>query len=252
MGIEQFKIAQKSNVQYGDQQVSINSKDREEMNTTISIGKEIFNPFSDLDRFRLEAFRRIPGVVNESEHLLRTGKRKDYYIDFDPLINDPLECRTIVKWYVDKIHEIVEERPLDALGFIEKDRDSGGTTGVIRLAGAISIESGIPNFTIRLGKELIQERIKFRSRVDVPFQETLLGLNIAVLSDHSTTGTEVLRGIDAIKYRGGTVTDFIVYSLIKPEFQFDIFNNEGIKVHNFLNAPDDLEKIRIKVKQELG
>ena len=28
--------------------------------------KEVFNPYSDLDKFRREAFRRIPGVVNYS------------------------------------------------------------------------------------------------------------------------------------------------------------------------------------------
>jgi orotate phosphoribosyltransferase len=210
----------------------------------------IFNPFTDMDRFRREAFRRIPGVVNESEHIFRTGRRKDYYIDFDPLINDPIECRSVVDWYVEVIKKILSTRQIDILGFIEKDRDSGGTIGALRLAGAISIATDIPNITIRLGKELIQERIKLRTKPDIPLTSSLSDLSVVLITDHSTTGLEAIKSIRAVKYRGGKVTDFIAYSIIKPEYQYKIFQDQGIEVHSFLNAPDDLIKLGFKLKQE--
>lgn len=211
------------------------------------------NPFASSDHFRRTAFRRIPGVVNRSEHLFRTGKRRDYYLDIDPLLDDPVECRKVVRYYIDMINSILTQRQINVLGFIEKDRDSGGTTGVIRLAAAISIETGIPNLTIRLGKELPEERIKLRALPKgTPVQASLEGLAFAVLSDHSTTGSEALRANEAVRYRGGRVTDFIVYSLIKPEFQFNAFKEQGIKVHPYFIAPDGLVSLGFEVKQEQG
>ncbi len=220
------------------------------MAKTFEVHERVFNPYSDPNRFRLEAFRRIPGVVNKSRHILRTGARKDYYIDCDPLMNDPVECRNMIDWYASSIKQILQKHRIDVLGFIEKDRDSGGTTGAIRLAGVLSTELGIPNLAIRLGKELIEERIKFRTDTQGSIRDSLGGLDFALISDHSTTGDEAFRCVEAVNYRGGKVTDFIVYSLSKPEFQFNKFSEHGIEVHNFLIAPDDIRALGIKVQHE--
>jgi len=213
--------------------------------------REILNPFSDLDRFRREAFVRIPGVVNENEHPLRTGEEQDYYIDFDPLINDPVECRAVVRWYTKTIRSILADHKIDVLGFIEKDRDSGGTTGAIRLAGALSMETGIPNLAIRLGKELPGERIKLRPRLrQTSSPPSLEGCIFVLLSDHSTTGSEGLRAVKAVEYFGGKVSDFVVYSLVGSKFRFCQFRSRGIRVHNFLTVPDDLAGVDWVIPQK--
>lgn len=48
------------------------------------LGLEVFNPYSNLDKFRGDAFRRIPGVVNfaesKTEAILRDAQPLDLKI----------------------------------------------------------------------------------------------------------------------------------------------------------------------------
>lgn len=49
----------------GDQEIT-------EMVNSFENNHKVRNPYADLNRFRLEAFRRIPGVVVIGKHILRS------------------------------------------------------------------------------------------------------------------------------------------------------------------------------------
>lgn len=218
----------------------------------------IIDPQTEPDLARREAFL-LPGVVNESTHLLRTNRRHNYYLDIDPILANPVECERVVQWFAGLIWRIRAEHresPLDMLAFIEKDRDSGGTVGVLQIAGAISIATQTPYVVVRLGKELPSERIKYgRShsgwKFEPPLNSRFSGRTFAVLTDHCTGGDEVFRASSVITDNGGKVSDVLAYSIIAPEFQWALFQQRGIRVHHFLQAPADLEGYRPRLGFEL-
>lgn len=107
---------------------------------------------------RAKEFFKTPQAIKRSVRLYRSGLRERYYVDFDLLVVDPNRCETIAKLYAKEIERIAKATPIDLLGFVEKS--SGGTTGAIKLAGLLSVYTGIPNVVVRLGKELRFERVK--------------------------------------------------------------------------------------------
>jgi len=205
--------------------------------------------YKNLDLLRTEvreAFK-VPGVIKKSIRLFRMGLSEPYYVDFDVLINDPYICEQIVRLYAIKIMEISRERPIELLGFIEKY--SGGTIGAIRIAGAISIYTRIPNVPIRLTKEIGFERVKIPPIIGKPRKGRLSGIKVAIITDHSTTGGEVLNAIDAVEYNGGNVTDVIAFSVRTDAIKLEDFNKKGVVFHSLYKLPEDLQKIELDLSE---
>ncbi|MCK4404051.1 MAG: hypothetical protein KAW02_03075 [candidate division Zixibacteria bacterium] len=184
----------------------------------------------------------LEGVVKRSTHRYRSGREAPWYVDFDNIANDPVRCRVTTQLYADRIEEITKQRNIDFLGFI--DKSEGGTVGTIRLAGAISILTDTPNVAIRPGKDISHERLK------IPLQKGRIGENRAcqatciILTDHCTTGSEVLEAVRAAESNGVKVTDIIAYTR-SSEFDSQEFTQKGIKFHWFYETPRDLEKVGI-------
>jgi len=95
------------------------------------------------------------------------------------------------------------------LGFIEKD--GIGTVGALRLSGFISSLTDVPNILIRHNRELPYARIKVSKKYQVEDKQRLEGKNVLIISDVSTTGTELMDAIKDVQDNGGTVTDAILY-----------------------------------------
>lgn len=195
----------------------------------------------ELLRSEIRESFKVQGVIKKSIRLFRMGLSEPYYVDFDVLINDPYTCEQIVRLYATKIMEITRERSIDLLGFIEKY--SGGTIGAIRIAGAISIYTRIPNVPIRLTKEIRFERVKIPPIIGKPRKGRLSGTKVVIITDHSTTGGEVLNAIDAIEYNGGNVTDVIAFSVRTDAIKLKDFDDKGVAFHSLYNLPEDLRKI---------
>jgi len=176
------------------------------------------------------------------------GLSEPYFVDFDVLINDPYRCEQIVRLYVLKIREINSKRPIDLLGFIEKY--SGGTIGAIRIAGAISIFTRIPNVPIRLTKEIRFERVKIPPVIGKPTKGRFSGAKIVVVTDHVTTGGEVLNAIDAVRYNGGEVTDVIAFTARTDKVRLNDFAERGVRFHSLFKLPEDLHRIGIIIEEE--
>jgi orotate phosphoribosyltransferase len=195
---------------------------------------------------RARNYFRLEGVVKMSTHLYRSGLGAPWYVDFDNIANDPVRCREATLLYAHTIEEIMRLRNVDFLGFI--DKSEGGTVGTIRLAGAISILTDIPSVAIRPGKDISHERLK------IPLQKGRIGENRAcqatciILTDHCTTGSEVIESIRAAESNGVKVTDIIAYTR-SSEFDSQEFTQKGIEFHWFYETPRDLKKVGIDVME---
>lgn len=203
----------------------------------------------ELDQLKRELLKyfTIPGVIKRSIHLFRTGELEEpYYIDVDLMLNDPSRCETIVFELAKQIEKITKERKIDLLGFIEKRGE--GTTGLIRLAGAVSIKTGLPNFTIRLSRKISFEKVKVPITKGIVPSERLQCSKTLILTDYATTGGELLNAIGAVASNGGTVTDVIAYAARKDTSRDQEFALIGVKFHAIVTVPDELETMGIKLK----
>lgn len=189
--------------------------------------KQVSEKFITARKFFLE-----PGVLKASSHGFRKGSRDDYYFDIDYLLNDPIKCSIILSIYLRKIDCVIKKNRVDLIAFI--DKASGGSVGAIRLASSISINTGIPNIIIRPGKEINFERVK------VPFSKNKNAINgvemglqnkrVLVVTDHCTSGEEVLNVADVISENNGKVTYSIAYTLRQDKFHFAKFQERGIGI----------------------
>lgn len=209
------------------------------------------DPVAEPNAARLRAFL-IPGAVTI---IPEAGQRHNYHIDIDPILNDPAECKRVVRWYVDAIASFRAERtPAKApnmLAVVEKDKYANDTVGVLRLAAAISIGTSIPHIVVRVGRESLAERIKFKTahQPELPLSARLQGSNVAIVTDHCTSGSEVLSVVDTVEQSGGTVTSLFAYTIITPEFNQAAFDAKDIKVRLFLDAPHDLLLLGFPLEQ---
>lgn len=186
----------------------------------------------DILKERFQEYFTIPGVIKRSKHALKEGLIDKYYFDFDDVVCEPSRCEEVIDRYLLEIKK-VEGEP-DFLAFLEK-REGSGTVGAITLAGAISIETGVPFVLIRLGKELQLERVKFPIGVGEKKVGQFANLNGILISDHCTTGTELLKAIDAIKHIGGSISDVIVYSYRNDQLKLEEFEKATVVFHGFLD-----------------
>lgn len=189
-------------------------------------------------REKTKEYFRSPGGVRQCLRVLRKGLDSDLYADFDNITIDPFQTEHIVQAYVAEIYKIIREHPTDFLAFIEKS--DGGTIGAIRLAAAISILTRIPNITIRLQKEIDSEKLKIPLELD-----QRKNLRFILLTDHSTTGGELIKSIKVIRSNGAIVTDIIAYS-IRHEVNIGDFEKMGIKFHYIQLIPDALIDIGLR------
>ncbi|MBU1168701.1 MAG: hypothetical protein KKD44_03965 [Proteobacteria bacterium] len=173
-----------------------------------------------------------PGVLKASCHGFRIGSRDDYYFDIDNLLNDPIKCSIILSIYLQKINGILKKDRIDLIAFI--DKASGGSVGAIRLASSISINTGIPNIIVRPGKEINFEKIKipFSKRPNAidGIKKGLQKRKVLVVTDHCTSGIEVLNVAEDISENNGNVAYAITYTLREDKFHFSDFKEKGIEV----------------------
>lgn len=200
-----------------------------------------------IDREKLWIAREFflkPGVIKASSHGLRSGKKDDYYFDLDYLLNEPYQAEMVLDIYASMINAIKEENPIDFLAFIEKA--SGGTVGAIRLAVALSIKTRLPNLSVRPRKEISFEKIKAR------FPDAgLKGLRAIIVSDHCTTGNEVLLAAKALEENGALVDHAVAYTIRTDELERGKFPDSKISLSYAFKLPPSYKMISQESK-DLG
>jgi len=189
-------------------------------------------------REEMREFFRIPFVFKRSARLYRMGLLEPYYIDFDLIINDPYRCEQVAKFYSIKIIEISKQRPVELLAFIEKY--GGGTFGAVRLAGLISTLTKIPNVLVRLTRELEYEQVKVPPIAGKTLKGRLSDIKTTIITDHISTGTELLDAIDAMEFNGGKVTDVVAYTVRMDKVRKEEFTRRGTELHPLFELPNDL------------
>lgn len=205
------------------------------------MSKRSINPKTQkaLEREKLwiaREFFRKPGVLKASNHGLRSGSKDDYYFDLDYMLNEPYQAEMVLDIYASLINAIKKEAPIDFLAFIEKA--SGGTVGAIRLAVALSIKTSLPNFSVRLRKEISFEKIKAQMSTE--------GLNKyrgIIITDHCTTGNEVLLAAQALRKNNALVEDAIIYTIRPDKFQWDKFRDNKINLRYAYELPSSCKEV---------
>ena len=185
-----------------------------------------------------------PGVIKASSHGLRSGSTDDYYFDLDYVLNEPYQAEMVLDIYASMINAIKQESPIDFLAFIEKA--SGGTIGALRLSVALSIKTRLPNLSVRLGKEISFEKIKARFS-----NEGLKGLRAIIVSDHCTSGNEVLLAAQALRKQHVLVEDAVVYTIRPDKIHWENFREYNINLRCAFKLPPTYEMIP-KESKELG
>lgn len=186
---------------------------------------------------RVREYFKWPGVIRHSTHTWRGGKSGPRYVDFDFIVQDPMAAREVVSVFAFKVLEILNDRQVDFLGFIEKA--TGGTVGALQLAGAISIQTGIPTLLIRPSKELLFERVKHINNDDVPLSTSLNGVDGVIITDHCSEGHEALQAIDIVQSLGAKVTDVITFTSLSDQIQLDEFEKRDVVLHSIAEDPDN-------------
>jgi orotate phosphoribosyltransferase len=93
---------------------------------------------------------------------------------------------------------------------------------------------GYSLFIIRQGKELPFEKIKLPTRKGLPAAQKLAGQCVALITDHTTSGAEILQAVRAIEAVGGRVSDVIAYT-IKPDLAYKAIVqliNKKVAIHS--------------------
>lgn len=190
-----------------------------------------------------------PGVIKASTHLEKSGKPTPYYVDFDNYTHDPDMAKDVLELFKRRIAEIKSIRRVDALAFIEKA--AGGTTGALRFSCALSIVTKLPNITVRMAKEIDFEQIKLPSRKGGDVKKRLEGLQQVLVTDHCTTGREVLKAADIIERNGGKVTDIVAFTVRQDRIERtrEQFEKRNIEVWEILGLDGKFDSNNPNVKK---
>ncbi len=189
-------------------------------------------------RARLKEVFKDPSVVRQSRYFLRSGDEASFFFDFDIITNNPNKCADIVAVLASEINQIVLSKKIDYIAFIEKR--SGATVGAIRLAAAISMETGISNLVVRLNKDLIFERTKLPVVSGIPAWQKLKGAQLILITDHVSQGREIIQAVNSVESLGAKLTDIVTYTL-KPldvKDKMDELFQRDIIVHSVFDIFD--------------
>lgn len=192
----------------------------------------------------LAYFKNLP-AFKSSVRSLKSGGKAQWFFDVDPLLNDPIGCRNATLLYVEWLEKLARQKRVDCFASIEKA--GGGTVGAIRLAGAISIYSGIPNIVIRLNKKIASEQIKLPPVDGRPRKEQLQEAKVVIITDHTTTASEILNAARAIRRNGGEVTDVLAFSTRPGELRYQELEKEDIDFHSLYELPRDARAVGAEI-----
>jgi len=193
------------------------------------------------------------GALLESEvNIIKNKLRENFQkpgigYDFDQITYSPEKCEWMVGLFSEKVRDIIAYgKEIDFLAFIQ--RDAGKITGAIKIEGAISMETGIPSTTIRLDRESKANRIKFPWGENENKKGMIPDSKAILITDHCSTGKEILKAIKTLEYYGAKVEDVITFTMDTEKIKENInsFQKKGITIHTFNRIPEDLNLVGIK------
>jgi orotate phosphoribosyltransferase len=89
------------------------------------------------------------------------------------------------------------------------------------------------------------ERIKIPLIEGLPPNQRLLGANVLIVTDYSTTGAEMLDAIDVITKNGGKVTDVLAFAARHDAIANTAFYTKGVRFHSIIEIPEEIESTGI-------
>ncbi len=161
--------------------------------------------------------------------------------DFDYMASDSIDAENIVDKYAEEIEKIRTRRAIDYLGFVER---KCGRIGALSGSCAISIVTEIPNILIRPYKDIMFERVKLSPQKNRTRGRQLFNSNVALITDHCTTGREMLQCADIVKKNGGIPTDVVTYASMSDKIELRKFEDACIEFHPIYSLPEDFELLQ--------
>jgi len=160
-------------------------------------------------------------VIKYGNFILSSGKESDYYIDIKKGITNPKILKAIAilineKLHDDKIHRI-----------------AGPALGAVPIAAAISLESEIPFLMIRKGKKDYGTSKQIEGEIKS-------GDNVVIVEDVATTGTSILKAIEAIENVGGIVKKIFVV-VDREEGALKSFKSKNTEFIPLISVSDFIE-----------
>ncbi len=149
-----------------------------------------------------------PGFYRKSKHVGDAGVE----LDFDIIFREPTFCRLAVQLLSEKVKAWAAKERVDYMAFLEKPAN---TTSAITLAGALSIDTGIPHLVIRLHKDIPHERIKFPEEAGAA---PLKDAKVVLITDYANTGRELQPAVRAVVNLGGKVAAVVVLVWVEEQF----------------------------------
>jgi orotate phosphoribosyltransferase len=157
-------------------------------------------------------------VVKFGIFTLSSGRKSDYYVDMKKAITDPAILSQIGLMIDDLINDI------------SVDRIAGPALGAVPIATAVSLSSGIPMLMIRKSKkdygtsQLIEGDLKDGDRV-------------VVVEDVTTTGSSLLKAVEAVQNNGGVVVRAFV-AVDREEGAKENLQKNGVKLEPLVSISD--------------
>lgn len=159
--------------------------------------------------------------------------------NFDIIFRDSAFCRLAVELLCREVKARSSKKRVDFIAFLEKQG-----IGLLTLAGAVTIYTGIPNL-------IIGERIKF---VPEAGEFPLKDAEVVLLTEYIITGAEFQPAVKAIQELGGKVVKVIVLVWDAERFNKNGEMNEvGIteEMRSLLYPASEVERIAKESKKVL-
>lgn len=169
----------------------------------------------------------VDGFLKQSLRVYKEGIQEPFFFDFDCLTENPLDIEKVIRLYFDKFIEISKKATdkIDCLYFI--DKEGMVNIGAIKLSALLSHYTELPNLILRPEHQIITAKIKVSSINKI--QKYAIG---ALITDHITTGKEILNSIKILEQFGSKISYVIAFTAYKRDFKFR----------------DEIEKKKVQIK----
>ena len=160
---------------------------------------------------------------------LASGKSSTHYFNMKPTMLDPIGAVLIANLMLDEVK--LFEKNFDAVGGVE--------LGAVPIASFIAPISHLRDEPIKA--YMIRKKPKDHGTASLveglTKNESLLGQNLIIVEDVTTTGGSALKAIAACRNEGANI-EHIITIVDREEGASDAFKNEGIQLTSLFKASD--------------
>ena len=156
----------------------------------------------------------VEGFLKQSPRVYKEGIEGETFFDLDCLTEKPKNIESVIRLYFDTYLQIPEKKreKINCLYFI--DKEGLVNIGALKLSAFLSYYLNIPNVIVRMEHEVNTSKLKVSNLKNL--QNYDKGL---LITDHITTGKEILKAINIIESFKNKILTVIAFSAFKRKFK---------------------------------